>query len=92
MRYPFWTADVFTSRAFAGNPLAVVADATGLSTQQMQAIAHEFNLSETTFVLPPEDKEHTFRLRILRPPRSFHLRVIPRWGARSSSRTRDASS
>ena len=67
MRYPFWTADVFTDRAFAGNPLAVVGDATGLSTEQMQAIAHEFNLSETTFVLPPESKEHTFRLRIFTP-------------------------
>jgi trans-2,3-dihydro-3-hydroxyanthranilate isomerase len=67
MRYPFWTADVFTDRAFAGNPLAVVADATGLSTEQMQAIAREFNLSETTFVLPPESKEHTFRLRIFTP-------------------------
>jgi trans-2,3-dihydro-3-hydroxyanthranilate isomerase len=67
MRYPFWTADVFTDRAFAGNPLAVVGDATGLTTEQMQAIAHEFNLSETTFVLPPESKEHTFRLRIFTP-------------------------
>ena len=67
MRYPFWTADVFTDRAFAGNPLAVVADAAGLTTEQMQAIAHEFNLSETTFVLPPESKEHTFRLRIFTP-------------------------
>jgi trans-2,3-dihydro-3-hydroxyanthranilate isomerase len=67
MRYPFWTADVFTDRAFAGNPLAVVADAGGLSTEQMQLIAHEFNLSETTFVLPPESKEQTFRLRIFTP-------------------------
>ena len=67
MRYPFWTADVFTDRAFAGNPLAVVADATGLTTDQMQAVAHEFNLSETTFVLPPESTEHTFRLRIFTP-------------------------
>ncbi len=67
MRYPFWTADVFTDRAFAGNPLAVVGDATELSTEQMQTIAHEFNLSETTFVLPPESGEHTFRLRIFTP-------------------------
>jgi trans-2,3-dihydro-3-hydroxyanthranilate isomerase len=67
MRYPFWTADVFTDRPFAGNPLAVVGDATGLTTEQMQAIAHEFNLSETTFVLPPESREQTFRLRIFTP-------------------------
>jgi len=67
MRYPFWTADVFTDRAFAGNPLAVVGDATGLSTDQMQTIAREFNLSETTFVLPPESAEQTFRLRIFTP-------------------------
>jgi trans-2,3-dihydro-3-hydroxyanthranilate isomerase len=67
MRYPFWTADVFTDRAFAGNPLAVVADAGGLTTAQMQSIAHEFNLSETTFVLPPESQEQTFRLRIFTP-------------------------
>ena len=67
MRYPFWTLDVFTDRAFQGNPLAVVADATGLSTEQMQRIAREFNISETTFVLPPESQDHTFRLRIFTP-------------------------
>ena len=44
--------DVFTDRAYAGNPLAVVLDGAGLSTQRMQSIAREFNLSETTFVLP----------------------------------------
>jgi trans-2,3-dihydro-3-hydroxyanthranilate isomerase len=67
MRYPYWTADVFTNRAFEGNPLAVVADAEGLTTEQMQRIAREFNISETTFVLPPESKDHTFRLRIFTP-------------------------
>jgi trans-2,3-dihydro-3-hydroxyanthranilate isomerase len=67
MRYAFWTVDVFTDRAFGGNPLAVLPDARGLSTSQMQAIAREFNLSETTFVLPPESKDHTFRLRIFTP-------------------------
>jgi trans-2,3-dihydro-3-hydroxyanthranilate isomerase len=67
MRYAFWTIDVFTDRAFCGNPLAVVADASGLSTAQMQTIAREFNLSETTFVLPPESEDHTFRLRIFTP-------------------------
>ena len=50
------TVDVFTDRAFGGNQLAVVLDAAGLSTAQMQAFATEFNYSETTFVLPPRDK------------------------------------
>ena len=47
------TADVFTARAFGGNPLAVVLDADGMSDAQMQSVAREFNYSETTFVLPP---------------------------------------
>jgi trans-2,3-dihydro-3-hydroxyanthranilate isomerase len=56
--------DVFTDRAFGGNPLAVVLDAGGLSTAQMQAIAVEFNYSETTFVLPPRDAAHDAQVRI----------------------------
>lgn len=63
-RYYYATVDVFTERPFAGNPLAVVTDATGLSPEQMQAIASEFNYSESTFVLPPEDATHTARVRI----------------------------
>ena len=55
MQRRYITVDVFTDRAFGGNPLAVVLDAGGLSTAQMQAIATEFNYSETTFVLPPRD-------------------------------------
>src|SRR5262249_46487427 len=51
-------------RAFGGNPLAVVLDAEGLSTDEMQAIAREFNYSETTFVLPPRDKAHDAEVRI----------------------------
>ncbi|HEY6456377.1 MAG TPA: PhzF family phenazine biosynthesis protein [Steroidobacteraceae bacterium] len=47
-------ADVFTATIFGGNPLAVITDARGLSSEQMQKIAREFNFSETTFVLPPE--------------------------------------
>ena len=53
MKYEFTTVDVFTDRPFGGNPLAVVTNAQGLSTEQMQSIAAEFNLAETTFVLPP---------------------------------------
>jgi trans-2,3-dihydro-3-hydroxyanthranilate isomerase len=67
MQVKFVTVDVFTDRQFGGNPLAVVADATGLSTQQMQSIAAEFNLAETTFVLPPEKPEHTAKVRIFTP-------------------------
>jgi trans-2,3-dihydro-3-hydroxyanthranilate isomerase len=63
-RHDYVTVDVFTDRAFAGNPLAVVTDATGLHPMQMQAIAAEFNYSESTFVLPPEDPVHTARVRI----------------------------
>ena len=67
MRLTFVTVDVFTDRQFGGNPLAVVLDAGGLSSTQMQAIAAEFNLAETTFVLPPKDPAHTARVRIFTP-------------------------
>src|SRR6202034_3460202 len=67
MQVKFVTVDVFTNRQFGGNPLALIADATGLSTQQMQSIAAEFNLAETTFVLPPENAEHTAKVRIFTP-------------------------
>ena len=62
--FSFVTVDVFTDRRFGGNPLAVFPDATGLSDQQMQSLAAEFNLSETTFVLPPADAANTARVRI----------------------------
>src|SRR5579863_941983 len=58
------TVDVFTDRAFGGNPLAVVLDAGGLSAAQMHAITLEFNYSETTFVLPAHDPAHDARVRI----------------------------
>jgi trans-2,3-dihydro-3-hydroxyanthranilate isomerase len=64
MQRRYVTVDVFTDRAFGGNPLAVVLDAQGLSTAQMQAIATEFNYSETTFVLPPQDPAHDAQVRI----------------------------
>jgi trans-2,3-dihydro-3-hydroxyanthranilate isomerase len=67
MELNFVTVDVFTDRPFGGNPLAVVPDARGVTTEQMQAIAAEFNLSETTFVLPPEDTAHTAQVRIFTP-------------------------
>ncbi len=67
MRYRYYTCDVFTDRAFCGNPLAVLPDARGLSEAQMLAIAREFNYSETTFVLPPDDPRHAARVRIFTP-------------------------
>ncbi|MDE1936378.1 PhzF family phenazine biosynthesis protein [Bradyrhizobium sp.] len=67
MRLHFVTVDVFTGTQFAGNPLGVVLNAEGLSGGQMQAIAAEFNLAETTFVLPPKDPAHTAEVRIFTP-------------------------
>lgn len=67
MKIEFTTVDVFTNVRFGGNPLAVIPDATGLSTEQMQSIAAEFNLAETTFVLPPRDPAHTAHVRIFTP-------------------------
>jgi trans-2,3-dihydro-3-hydroxyanthranilate isomerase len=64
MQRRYITVDVFTDRAFGGNPLAVVLEAGGLSTAQMQAIASEFNYAETTFVLPPRDSAHDAQVRI----------------------------
>jgi len=62
--FPYVTVDVFTERRFAGNPLAVVTNAQGLSETEMQALAAEFNYSETTFVLSPDDARHTAKVRI----------------------------
>jgi trans-2,3-dihydro-3-hydroxyanthranilate isomerase len=67
MKLTFLTFDVFTDTRFGGNPLAVVLDATGLSDAQMLTIAKEFNYSETTFVLPPQNPLHTALVRIFTP-------------------------
>jgi trans-2,3-dihydro-3-hydroxyanthranilate isomerase len=67
MRYRYYTCDVFTDRRFGGNPLAVLPEAGGLSGEQMQRIAREFNYSETTFVLPPDQRAHTRKVRIFTP-------------------------
>src|SRR5579885_662787 len=67
MQLEFVTVDVFTDRRFGGNPLAVFPAAEGLTAAQMQAIANEFNLSETTFVLPPKNAAHTAEVRIFTP-------------------------
>lgn len=80
MRYRFHTADVFTDRIFGGNPLAVITDARGLTGERMQSIAREFNLSETVFVLPPDDPRHTRRLRIFTPGRELPFAGHPTVG------------
>ncbi len=54
-KFPFVTVDVFSSRALAGNPVAVFTDARGLSDAEMQAIALETRLSETTFIIPRDE-------------------------------------
>ncbi|WP_316860079.1 PhzF family phenazine biosynthesis protein [uncultured Cohaesibacter sp.] len=63
----YFILDVFTDEAFAGNQLAVLPDADGLSDEQMQTIAREFNFSETVFVCKPENAAHSASLRIFTP-------------------------
>jgi trans-2,3-dihydro-3-hydroxyanthranilate isomerase len=85
--------DVFSDRAFAGNPLAVVLDADGLATEQMQAIASEFNLSETTFPVAPTATEAAYLLRIFTPtselPFAGHPSVGSAWVMRALDRVGD---
>lgn len=63
----YFVYDVFTDTALAGNPLGVVVDCEGLDTVRMQAIAREFNLSESVFLLPPDISRHRARVRIFTP-------------------------
>lgn len=80
MKRRYVTADVFTDTLLEGNPVAVVLDAKGLSSTQMQAIAREFNYVESTFVLPPEDPTHTARVRIFTPVREVPFAGHPNIG------------
>lgn len=73
--------DVFTDRPFAGNPLAIVYGADALSRDQMQALAREFHLSETIFILPPEAAGATYRARIFTPNRELPFAGHPSVGA-----------
>ena len=81
MKLPYRRLDVFTERPLAGNPLAVVLDADGLDAAQMQAIAREFNLSETVFVLKARDPFNTARLRIFAPAVELPFAGHPTIGA-----------
>lgn len=78
--YAYHLVDVFTDRPFSGNQLAVFPEATGLSDRQMQAIAHELNLSETTFVFPPDDPSCQFKVRIFTPTRELPMAGHPTLG------------
>ena len=79
MRLRYYICDVFTDTRFGGNQLAVLPEAEGLSDDQMQQIAREFNYSETTFVLPPE-AGHDRRVRIFTPTREVPFAGHPNIG------------
>jgi trans-2,3-dihydro-3-hydroxyanthranilate isomerase len=77
MKRRLYTLDVFTTKRFAGNPLAVVTDGDGLSTAKMQAIAREMNLSETVFIQKPTNNRALARLRIFTTTRELPLAGHP---------------
>jgi trans-2,3-dihydro-3-hydroxyanthranilate isomerase len=79
-RLRYRIVDVFTNRMFGGNPLAVFIDGRGVSDTEMQALAKEMNLSETTFVLPPDDPANNFRVRIFTPGRELPMAGHPTVG------------
>ena len=81
MTLRYTTLDVFTDRPFGGNPLAVFCDQAELPTERMQAIAREFNLSETVFIVPPRDARALRRLRIFMPAREMQFAGHPTIGA-----------
>ena len=80
MKRRYAVADVFTDTPFLGNPVAVVLDAQGISSGQMQQIAAEFGYSETTFVLPPENAANTAQVRIFTPTREIPFAGHPNVG------------
>ena len=87
----FQTLDVFTETALAGNPLAVVFDAEGLDDARMQAVAAEFNLSETVFVFDPKNAINSARVRIFTPRRELPFAGHPTVGAAALIAHRRAS-
>jgi trans-2,3-dihydro-3-hydroxyanthranilate isomerase len=93
-RYRYLHVDVFTERPLAGNPLAVVLDAHGIADAEMQAIARETNLSETTFVLPATRADCVARVRIFTPGRELpfagHPTVGTAWVLATTGRTNGA--
>ena len=81
MQRAFRQVDVFTSEAYHGNPVAVVHDAVGLSTEEMQRFARWTNLSETTFLLPPDDAGADYRVRIFTPVQELPFAGHPTLGS-----------
>ena len=77
----FRMIDVFGDGIFAGNPLAVIADAADLDTAEMQRIAHWLNLSETTFLLPPTEADADYRVRIFTVDRELPFAGHPTLGS-----------
>jgi PhzF family phenazine biosynthesis protein len=77
----FQQVDVFTTVAYAGNPVAVVLDAEGLNDDEMRRFARWTNLSETTFVLPPDAAKADYRLRIFTPDRELPFAGHPTLGS-----------
>lgn len=84
MRRRFLQADVFGERPYQGNPLAVIVDAEGLTTAEMQSFAHWTNLSETTFLLPPTHAEADYRVRIFTPTEELPFAGHPTLGSASA--------
>ena len=81
MHRPFAQVDVFTATPYLGNPVAVVLDGAGLSTQEMQSFTDWTNLSEATFVLPPTHPEADYALRIFCPGRELPFAGHPTLGS-----------
>jgi trans-2,3-dihydro-3-hydroxyanthranilate isomerase len=80
MKAHYYLADVFTTNRFGGNQLAVFPDAKEIDPRFMQPIARELNLSETVFVLPPDDDRNDFRLRIFTPATELPIAGHPTVG------------
>lgn len=80
MKRPFCMVDVFGSIPFGGNPVAVVLDATGMTTEEMQRFTRWMNLSESTFLLPPEDPAADYRVRIFTPAQELPFAGHPTLG------------
>jgi len=78
---PFRQVDVFSATPYLGNPLAVVVDANGLTTEAMQRFAAWTNLSETTFLLPPSDPAADYRVRIFDPTSELPFAGHPTLGS-----------
>ena len=81
MPHPYQIFDVFTDTVLTGNPLAVVFDADGLSHERMQAIAAEFNLSETICLMAPRDPAHTAAARLFTPKEEMPFAGHPTIGS-----------